>query len=131
MIRSQIDQFMPTHILVMSHKVTLRCLLVLRETRGVVEGGGRFISANEISSHRVLPENIVAEFQVDVTPLKIGQSLCFGLELDGIIPLDSLNRTIVTIRPPKGQLLKDVDDDEGGEDAERTEGSLEESNSEE
>ena len=52
------------------------------------------------------------------------------LELDGIIPLDSLNRTIVTIRPPKGQLLKDVIDDEDGDDAEGTEDSSEETSEE-
>ena len=82
--------------------------------RGVVEGGGRLFQPMKFLRIRVLPENIVAEFQVDVTPLKIGQSFHVSdLELDGIIPLDSLNRTIVTIRPPKGQLLKDVIDDEG------------------
>ena len=97
-----------------------------------MEGGGRLFQPMKYLRIRVLPENIVAEFQVDVTPLKIGQSFHVSdLELDGIIPLDSLNRTIVTIRPPKGQLLKDVIDDEGGEDAERSEDSLEESTSEE
>jgi hypothetical protein len=36
--------------------------------------------------------------------------------------LDSLNRTIVTIRPPKGQLLKDVIDDEDDDAADAVEG---------
>ena len=115
------------------HQVTLRVPIGIKgHARGVVEGGGRLFQPMKYLRIRVLPENIVAEFQVDVTPLKIGQSFHVSdLELDGIIPLDSLNRTIVTIRPPKGQLLKDVIDDEGGEDAERSEDSLEESTSEE
>jgi len=115
------------------HKVTLRVPIGIKGNAiGVVEGGGRLFQPMKFLRIRVLPENIVAEFQVDVTPLKIGQSFHVSdLELDGIIPLDSLNRTIVTIRPPKGQLLKDVIDDEGGEDAERAEDSLEESTSEE
>ena len=115
------------------HKVTLRVPIGIKgNARGVVEGGGRLFQPMKFLRIRVLPENIVAEFQVDVTPLKIGQSFHVSdLELDGIIPLDSLNRTIVTIRPPKGQLLKDVIDDEGGEDAERAEDSLEESTPEE
>ena len=115
------------------HKVTLRVPIGIKgNATGVVEGGGRLFQPMKFLRIRVLPENIVAEFQVDVTPLKIGQSFHVSdLELDGIIPLDSLNRTIVTIRPPKGQLLKDVIDDEGGEDAESAEDSLEESTSEE
>ena len=115
------------------HKVTLRVPIGIKGNAiGVVEGGGRLFQPMKFLRIRVLPENIVAEFQVDVTPLKIGQSFHVSdLELDGIIPLDSLNRTIVTIRPPKGQLLKDVIDDEGGEDAESAEDSLEESTSEE
>ncbi|MBK98456.1 MAG: 50S ribosomal protein L25 [Balneola sp.] len=115
------------------HKVTLRVPIGIKGTaRGVVEGGGRLFQPMKFLRIRVLPENIVAEFQVDVTPLKIGQSFHVSdLELDGIIPLDSLNRTIVTIRPPKGQLLKDVISDEDGEETERADDSLEESTSEE
>lgn len=113
-----------------NHKVTLRVPIIIKgAARGVVEGGGRLFQPMKFLRIRVLPENIVAEFEVDVTPLKIGQSFHVSdLELDGIIPLDSLNRTIVTIRPPKGQLLKDVVDDE---DDEETDDSSEESTSEE
>jgi large subunit ribosomal protein L25 len=114
------------------HKVTLRVPIGIRGTaRGVVEGGGRLFQPMKFLRIRVLPENIVAEFEVDVTPLQIGQSFHVSdLELDGIIPLDSLNRTIVTIRPPKGQLLKDVIEDEDGDDAEGTEDSSEETSEE-
>ena len=41
-----------------------------------------------------------------------GGDVVGDLELDGITPLDALNRTIVTIRPPKGKLVSDVLDDE-------------------
>ena len=118
------------YVLSDNHKVTLRVPIIIKgAARGVVEGGGRLFQPMKFLRIRVLPENIVAEFEVDVTPLKIGQSFHVSdLELDGIIPLDSLNRTIVTIRPPKGQLLKDVVDDEDGEE---TDESSEESTSEE
>ena len=118
------------YVLSDNHKVTLRVPIIIKgAARGVVEGGGRLFQPMKFLRIRVLPENIVAEFEVDVTPLKIGQSFHVSdLELDGIIPLDSLNRTIVTIRPPTGQLLKDVVDDEDGEE---TDDSSEESTSEE
>jgi large subunit ribosomal protein L25 len=107
-----------------NHKVTLRVPIGIRgAARGVVEGGGRLFQPMKFLRIRVLPENIVAEFEVDVTPLKIGHSFHVSdLELDGIVPLDSLNRTIVTIRPPKGQLLKDVIDDEDDDAADAVEG---------
>ena len=112
------------YVLSNNHKVTLRVPIGIRgAARGVVEGGGRLFQPMKFLRIRVLPENIVAEFEVDVTPLKIGHSFHVSdLELDGIVPLDSLNRTIVTIRPPKGQLLKDVIDDEDDDAADAVEG---------
>lgn len=102
------------YVLSDNHKVTLRVPIRINGTaRGVTEGGGRMFQPMKFLRIRVLPEFIVAEFDVDVTPLKIGQSFHVGdLELDGITPLDALNRTIVTIRPPKGKLVSDVLDDE-------------------
>lgn len=112
------------YVLSNNHKVTLRVPIGIRgAARGVVEGGGRLFQPMKFLRIRVLPENIVAEFEVDVTPLKIGHSFHVSdLELDGIVPLDSLNRTIVTIRPPKGQLLKDVIDDEDDDAADAADG---------
>ncbi|MEL0010426.1 MAG: 50S ribosomal protein L25 [Bacteroidota bacterium] len=124
------------YVLSNNHKVTLRVPIGIRgAARGVVEGGGRLFQPMKFLRIRVLPENIVAEFEVDVTPLKIGHSFHVSdLELDGIVPLDSLNRTIVTIRPPKGQLLKDVIDDEDDDAADAADGgetSTEEASTEE
>lgn len=124
------------YVLSNNHKVTLRVPIGIRgAARGVVEGGGRLFQPMKFLRIRVLPENIVAEFEVDVTPLTIGHSFHVSdLELDGIVPLDSLNRTIVTIRPPKGQLLKDVIDDEDDDAADAADGgetSTEEASTEE
>lgn len=107
------------YVLSDNHKVTLRVPIKVTGTaRGVVENGGRLFQPMKFVRIRVLPENIVAEFTVDVSPLKIGQSFHVGdLDLDGIIPLDSLGRTIVTIRPPKGALVSEVLDDDTGEEA--------------
>ncbi len=109
------------YVLSDNHKVTLRVPVRIKGTpRGVVEGGGRLFQPMKFIRIRVLPEFIVSEFEVDVSPLKIGNSFHVGdLDLEGIIPLDSLSRTIVTIRPPKGALVSDVLDDD--EDEETTE----------
>ena len=97
------------YVLSDAHKVTLRVpFKISGAARGVVENGGRLFQPMKFMRIRVLPERIPSEFEVDISPLKIGQSLHVGdLTLDGIIPLDSLNRTIVNVRPPKGKLLSD------------------------
>lgn len=85
-------------------KVTLRVpIKITGSAKGVVENGGRVFKPMNFIRIRVLPEAIPAEFEIDITPLEIGQSFHISdLELEGIIPLDDMSRTIVTIRPPKG-----------------------------
>lgn len=108
------------YVLSDNHKVTLRVpFKIVGAARGVVENGGRLFQPMKFMRIRVLPERIPAEFEVDITPLLIGQSLHVGeLDLDGIIPLDSLSRTIVNIRPPKGKMLSEFAEEEGEGDAE-------------
>lgn len=128
------------YVLSDNHKVTLRVPIHITGTAiGVVEGGGRLFQPMKFVRIRVLPKFIVAYFDVDVSPLKIGNSFHVGdLDLEGINPLDSLSRTIVTIRPPKGALVTEEDllEGEEGEEGEATEegaegASTEESSSEE
>ncbi|MEQ9266626.1 MAG: 50S ribosomal protein L25 [Balneolaceae bacterium] len=128
------------YVLSDNHKVTLRVPIHINGTAiGVVEGGGRLFQPMKFIRIRVLPKFIVAYFDVDVSPLKIGNSFHVGdLDLEGINPLDSLSRTIVTIRPPKGALVTEEDllEGEEGEEGEATEegaegASTEESSSEE
>lgn len=108
------------YVLSDNHKVTLRVPVRIKGTaRGVVEGGGRMFQPMKFIRIRVLPKFIISEFEVDITSLNIGNSFHVSdLELEGIIPLDSLSRTIVTIRPPKGKLVSDVLDDEEEETTE-------------
>ena len=117
------------YVLSDKHKVTLRVPVRVKGTaRGVVEGGGRMFQPMKFIRIRVLPEFIPAEFDVDVSPLNIGKSFHVGdLDLEGIVPLDSLSRTIVTIRPPKGALVSEVLEDE---DEETTEEGAEEATAE-
>lgn len=114
------------YVLSDNHKVTLRVPVRIKGTpRGVVEGGGRLFQPMKFVRIRVLPKFIVSEFEVEVSGLNIGNSFHVGdLELEGIIPLDALSRTIVTIRPPKGALVSDVLGD--GEDEEVAEEGAEE-----
>lgn len=92
------------YVLSDEHKVTLRVpIKITGNAKGVVENGGRVFKPMNFVRIRVLPEAIPAEFELDITPLEIGQSLHISdLDLEGIIPLDDMGRTIVTIRPPKG-----------------------------
>ncbi len=110
------------YVLSENHKVTLRVpIKITGAARGVVEQGGRLFQPMKFIRIRVLPTNIPAEFEVDVTELKIGQSTHVGdLSMDGIIPLDSLNRTIVNIRPPKGKMLSEFDEAEAESEGEET-----------
>jgi large subunit ribosomal protein L25 len=117
------------YVLSDNHKVTLRVpFKVVGAARGVVEGGGRLFQPMQFMRIRVYPARIPAEFEIDITPLKIGQSIHVGdLDLDGIIPLDSLTRTIVNVRPPKGALVSEVLDDEEEAEGEEAEAASEES----
>lgn len=91
--------------------------------RGVTEGGGRLYQPLRKIRIQCLPKNLPAEFTLDVSKLKIGDSLNVeDLVMEGITPLRELFRTVVTIRPPKGtvaeQLGLDEDELEEGEEAE-------------
>ncbi|MGD8426677.1 MAG: 50S ribosomal protein L25 [Balneolaceae bacterium] len=89
------------------HKVTLSVPIKLEGTPvGVVEGGGRIFQPMHILRIRVTPDRIPGEYTIDITDLNIGDSLHVrDLDLEGIIPLDDLSRTLVTIRPPKSEAL--------------------------
>lgn len=102
------------YVLSDNHKVTLRVpFKLVGAARGVVENGGRLFQPMKFMRIRVLPARIPSEFEVDITPLKIGQSLHVGeLDLEGIVPLDSLSRTIVNIRPPKGKMMSEFAEEE-------------------
>lgn len=92
------------YVLADDQPVTLRVpVKITGSAKGVVENGGRVFQPLKFVRIRVLPKDIPAEFELDISPLGIGQSLHISdIELEGIIPLDDLGRTIVTIRPPKG-----------------------------
>lgn len=103
-------------------KVSLRVPIRLEGTAvGVRDGGGRVFQPMHIIRIKVLPENIPAEYSIDISPLQIGDSLHVSdLEMEGIEPIDDLSRTIVTIRPPKSEALlsalePDVAEDEEAE----------------
>lgn len=92
------------YVLADGNPVTLRVpVKITGNAKGVVDNGGRVFQPMKFVRVRVLPDVIPAEFELDITPLAIGQSLHISdIDLEGITPLDDLGRTIVTIRPPKG-----------------------------
>lgn len=95
------------YVMADDHKVTLRVPIRLEGTPvGVTEGGGRIFKPMQQLRIRVTPDRIPGEYTIDVSELEIGDSLHVrDLELEGIIPLDDLSRTLVTIRPPKSEAL--------------------------
>lgn len=108
------------YVLSDSHPVSLKVPIRLIGTpRGVLEGGGRMFQPLKIMRIKVLPDKIPADFSLDVSHLKIGDTLRVSdVEMDGIIPLDGTTRTIVVIKSPKGALVEDTPElEEGDEDA--------------
>ncbi|MDR9387436.1 MAG: 50S ribosomal protein L25 [Balneolaceae bacterium] len=122
------------YVLSDSHPVSLRVPIRLIGTpRGVLEGGGRLFQPLKIMRIKVLPDKIPADFSLDVSNLKIGDTMRVSdVEMDGIIPLDATTRTIVVIRPPKGALVEDTpeldDDEDASSESGDDDGSSEESN---
>jgi|AntRauTorckE6833_2_1112554.scaffolds.fasta_scaffold37864_1 large subunit ribosomal protein L25 len=92
------------YVLADGQKVTLQVpIKITGNAKGVIENGGRVFKPMNFVRVRVLPEVIPAEFEIDISSLEIGHSFHISdLDLEGIIPLDDMSRTIVTIRPPKG-----------------------------
>ncbi len=95
------------YVMADDHKVTLSVPIKLEGTPvGVTEGGGRIFKPMQILRIRVTPDRIPGEYTIDVSDLEIGDSLHVSdLDLEGVIPLDDLSRTLVTIRPPKSEAL--------------------------
>ncbi|MEX0662745.1 MAG: 50S ribosomal protein L25 [Balneolaceae bacterium] len=96
--------------------VTLKVPIKLNGiAKGVRDGGGRVFQPMRIVRIRVVPDKIPAQFEVDITPMEIGDSIHVSeLEMEGILPLDDPSRTIVTIAPPKSEELftSDIEPDE-------------------
>ena len=112
------------YVLSDNHKVTLRVpISLVGAARGIVEQGGRLFQPINSMRIRVFPGQIPAQFEIDITPMQIGDSVHVSdLDLGDIIPIDSLSRTIVNIRPPKGALVTELDGEEGEEGIEGAEG---------
>ena len=96
---------------------------------GVTEGGGRLYQPLRKIRIQCLPDKLPAEFTLDVSELKIGESLNVeDLLMEGITPLRELYRTIVTIRPPKGTVAEELgleEEELEGEEAEGEEAAAE------
>lgn len=123
------------YVLADDHKVTLSVPIHLEGTPvGVREEGGRIFQPMHILRIRVTPDMIPGVYSVDISDLNIGDSMHVrDLDLDGIIPLDDLSRTLVTIRPPKSEELlssslitEEPSEEELEEGEEPIEGELEE-----
>lgn len=128
------DKVLHADFYVLDAKTAVKLRVPIRLTgvaKGVRDAGGRVLQPLRIVNIKVLPDNIPAMFELDITNLNIGDSLRVGeLDMEGIIPLDNPNQTIVTIVPPKSESLftSELEDEEeellGGEAAELAEGEV-------
>lgn len=125
------DKVLHVDFYVLDDKTPVKLRVPIRLTgiaKGVRDGGGRVLQPLRIVNIKVLPENIPAMFELDITNLDIGHSLNVGeLDMEGIIPLDNPNQTIVTIVPPKSEsaFSSELEDEEElleGEEAVLAEG---------
>ncbi|MEX1213218.1 MAG: 50S ribosomal protein L25 [Balneolaceae bacterium] len=119
-------------------QVSLRIPIRLQgAAKGVVDGGGRVFQPMRIVRVKAIPEAIPAQFDVDITPLDIGDSIHVSeLDMEGITLLDDPERTIVTISPPKSEALftttvPETDEDVEGEEMEEGAEEMEEEGTEE
>ncbi|HKJ34921.1 MAG TPA: 50S ribosomal protein L25 [Balneolales bacterium] len=71
---------------------------------GITEGGRLFKPLRKIRV-KCLPAQIPAELAGDISELKIGDSLHIrDLELEDVTPMIEADRTVATIKPPRGGL---------------------------
>jgi len=117
------------YVLDEKRQVSLRVPIRLRgNARGVVDGGGRVFQPLRIVRVKAYPSAIPAVFEVDISPLDIGDSYHVSeLDMEGITLLDDPSRTIVTISPPKSESLFQttaVDEDEELDEEAITEGEV-------
>ena len=115
----------------MDEEITLDVQIVLTgEAEGVVMGGtlNQILRSVEVSC---LPGNVPDAFEVDCTPLKIGQSILVSdLEIaEGVQMLVSPDMAIVAVMPPGGGI--DEEEEEGEEEAAEGEAASEEAEAEE
>lgn len=87
-------------------KVTLRVPIRLEGIPVGVTEGGRTYQPMYIVRIRAYPENIPAEFTLDISGMNISDSYHVSdLQMEGIEAFDDPGRTVVTIRPPKSEAL--------------------------
>ena len=112
----------------MDEEITVDVQIVLTgEAKGVVMDGGTLNQVLRSVEVSCLPGNVPDAFEVDCTPLKIGQSvLVSDLEIssEGVQMLTSPDMTIVAVMPPGGGMGEEAE--EGEEEAAEGEAASEE-----
>lgn len=89
---------------------------IVGTSKGVLNGGKlrmvtRRLKVNGLPS--ALPESI----ELDITPLKIGQSIKVGaIEIDGLKFLDSANAVVVAVKTSRVAVQADDEEEEGAEE---------------
>ncbi|HLW39488.1 MAG TPA: 50S ribosomal protein L25 [Brumimicrobium sp.] len=89
-------------------------------SRGVMNGGNLMTIFRTVRVEG-LPKDIPAEVEIDITPLRIGQSLRVrDLSIPGIKTLENPNAVIVAVKTARGAVDDGDDEEEEGEGAEET-----------
>lgn len=100
---------------------------VVGRSKGVLNGG-RLLTIFRKLNVEGLPKDLPDEVEVDVTPLRIGQSIRVAdVDIPGVKPLEDERAVIVTIKMARGAVDEETEDEEGEEEGEEGEDSKEES----
>ena len=115
------------------HSVSVVVPLIFTGTAvGVTEGGRLYRSTRELRV-TCLPADIPANISVDISALRIGNTLHIrDIDMEGISPVDDPGRTLATVRPPRTGIQttveaaeEEVEAEEGEEVEEGTEAETE------
>lgn len=94
-------------------------------SKGVLNGG-RLQQVFRRLKVQALPKDLPAEIEIDITPIKIGQSRRVSdVVLPGVTMLDPQNAVVVSVKRARGAVLTDDDDAAEGSSDEAAEESAE------
>ena len=101
-------------------------LRVTGRSRGVMNGG-RLMTIFRTIKVEGLPKDLPEEVEIDITPLRIGQSLRIrDINIPGVRTLEDENAVVVSVKMARGAVDSEAEDEETEAEAEETPAATEE-----
>ncbi|HLW30478.1 MAG TPA: 50S ribosomal protein L25 [Brumimicrobium sp.] len=93
-------------------------LRVVGRSRGVMNGG-RLMTIFRRINVEGLPKDLPEELEIDITPLRIGQSIRVkDIDIPGVKTLENPNAVVVSVKMARGAVDGEEEEEEGEEGAE-------------